>query len=144
MTSLGVIISLVILFVLIVLLIVLSIIALVATNKTAKRKSPTIHEFMGPGTDETFELLKPAYFYYNITSDSKLTLSGKRGIFVTINNDSNNDIILVPNPNVPSIEGTRFTMKKNYLNKDGSYTLSGGKIVTVIWKEDNIGRIVRA
>jgi len=142
MTSVGTVFALVIIFILIAVLIIMSIMAMVATNKNSKRKSYAVHEFNGLGTHETMELLETAYINYNVTSNAKLTLSGKKGNLVIITNQSDHIINIIPNQNIPEY-GTIFKIRKGIINEDNSYYLTGKNSIIIVWKEDNIAKITK-
>lgn len=142
MSSAGTVFALVIIFILIAVLIIMSIMAMVATNKTSKRKSYAVHEFNGLGTHETIELLEPAYINYYVTSNAKVTLSGKEGNLVIINNHSEHTITIIPNDNIPEY-GTIFKIRKSVLNMDNSYFLTRKSTIIVVWKKDDVAKIIK-
>lgn len=137
MSSIGAVIALIIVFILIAVLIILSIVAMVATKKTSKRKYFAIHRFDGTGTDETFELIESAHFYYNVTTHAKLSLSGIDGIIAVIHNNSDTNITIIP------IREDVFKLKRGHLNSDGSYTMMAKKSIIIIWQSGNKAKIVK-
>ena len=125
---------LIILFILVTVSVILSIIAITMSNKATKSKSFAVLEFSGRGTEDFFELSHSTYFNYNMNSDARLKLSGRKGIIAIINNESEHTVT------ISMVEGMKLKYKREIVEE---LILTSDKCAAIMWNNDNVARVIR-